>query len=658
MQGIVEKLVAAEGSPVTARLDRNEAKAQAGLSAMGAFKSALAELQTSLKGLQEPQNFQTMSAGSDDEDVLTVTANDKAQAGEYEIEVNQLAESQRLTSVLFDSLQEPLGGGVLKFQFGTYDEDENIFKPNPGAAPKTIEITEDRSTLRNIQQTINKADFGVRASIINDGDGFRLVLSSEKTGAENSLRISVEDNDVMNNDLAGLSLISYTPEADDGEGRNMVEMQAAMDAEVEIDGIPVSSPTNTINKALEGITLDLKDTGDADIRIFVNKGAVLDKIWKFVEQYNKFVDVIDSLTGYDPETRQAGPLNGDATIRGVTNQIRRIIGTAFSNINEDYVSLAGIGLKTDYDGKLTLDHDTLNEAVEENIGEVINLFATAGSVTDPQLQFLEAGDRTIMGAWDVNISQKPTLGGYAGLEVDEIPVTINEVNDEFSLNVDGIELAPIKLTHRTYYAGHELAKELETQINIDGKLKANGGKVKVTYYDDRLIIISERFGSGSKVEITASDFGAVRDLGLAKGGGLAGKDVEGMIGNFKTFGIGKVLAGRQDIEGLKIEVSGGVEGDAGKVIFSRGVASQLNNLLQQILDSQGPLKPRLDGFNNRIDDINDQRDRLTRKLEKTEERYLKQFTELDALIGKMSSTGNFLTNQLSALPGAGRSGKK
>lgn len=656
VQGLVEKLVTAEGGPVSARLDRKEAKAQAGLSAMGTFKSALAEFQTSLKSLRDPKALQAMSANSDNEETLTVSAGKKAQPGEYDIEVNQLAQSQRLTSVIFDSDDELLGGGKLKIQLGSYDEDDNKFKPNLAKIPQTIEITEDRSSLREIQRSINEAGVGLRASIVNNGIGHRLVISSEVSGAENSLKISVEDNDINNKNLAGLSLLSFDPTDEDGKGRNMVVTQAAMDAEIEIDGITIRNSSNSIDTALDGVTLEVKETGSAEVRVFLNKSSVVDQVWKFVEQYNAYMDAVDSLTGYNTETRQAGPLNGDSTVRSVTNQIRRLIGTPYSGLNEDYVSLASIGLKTEFTGKITLDTRKLNMALEDDIGQVVNLFANSGSTTDPRLRFVEASDRTAMGAWDVNITQKPTKGGYAGLEVD-VPVTIHEGNDQFSMKVDGLALNPIRLTHKTYDTGRELAAEIQTQINSDGKLKSNGGSVKVSYYDDRFVIVSERFGSGSMVEVTATDFGVGRDLGLAHGSGLTGKDVAGSIGSFRTLGVGTVLTGQQDISGLKVEVSGGAEGKRGKVIYSRGVAAQLDDLMKQILDRDGVLQPRMEGFNTRLEDITDQRDRLARKLEKSEQRYLKQFTELDALIGKMSSTGNFLTNQLSGLPGMARSGK-
>ena len=93
---------------------------------------------------------------------------------------------------------------------------------------------------------------------------------------------------------------------------------------------------------------------------------------------------------------------------------------------------------------------------------------------------------------------------------------------------------------------------------------------------------------------------------------------------------------------------------AENVFFSQGVAEQLFKLIDGYLSSDGILDTRFDGYNKRIDDINTERERLQRRLATSEQRYLTQFTALDGLVGKMKSTGKYLENQLSNLPGAAK----
>lgn len=651
---LVEKLVNAEGDPIRTRLDRKEAKLQEGLSAIGTLKGTLSEFQSALKGFQKMEALQSMAATSDDEGVLTVSASNGAEEGEYEIEVEELAQAQRLISVGFESDFIPLGSGALRIQFGRHDEDEETFTPNPEHPLHVIKIEDDRSSLRDIQKSINDAGIGLKASIIHDDDVYRLILTSERTGADNSIRISVQDDDGDNMDLVSLSMVSFDPIHPDGKGRNMVESHQARDAELEVDGLFMTNSSNEVSDVIQGVTLSLKDTGSADIEIILNQLEVVDKVKAFVEGHNKVISAVEQLAGFNPETRIAGPLNGDATVRAVINQVRRIVSKSFAHVNERYQSLADVGITTDaISGKLNLNQSKLQRAIDDDIKEVINLFSKSGRTDDPQMNFLDASDRTEAGTYPIQVTQKPTKGGYAGIRLprNTFPIYIDESNDEFILKVDGIKTDTIKLDHGNYFSGHELADEIQEKVNQDANLGQKGAKIWTSYYDRRLIIISERLGTGSTIEMVSGDYVLVDDLGFSPGLGQPGQDVKGSIGQYRTLGSGRVLTGQQEIDGLQVEFMGGDPGRRGKIVYSKGVAVLLDNLINDYLESQGIIKTRTDGYSERLSDIDQQRRQLERKLEKSEERYLKQFTELETLIGRMDSTGKFLANQLKGLPG-------
>ncbi len=655
---LVEKLVNADGDPVRSRLDRKEAKLQAGLSAIGTLKSSLSELQSSLQGFQKMESLQTMAAVSDDEGVLTVTASNIAQEGEYEVEVERLAQAQRLVSVGFDSDFMPLGSGSLRIQFGKHDEDNEKFTPNPEHELHVLKIEDDRSSLRDIQKSINDAKIGLKASVIHDDDVDRLVITSELTGVENSIRISVQDDDGDNLDLVSLSMLSFDPTYKDGKGRNMVESQQSMDAELSIDGLTVYSSSNDVSDVLDGLTLSLKDTGSTDVEVTLNQLQVVDKIKGFIDGHNKLLDAVTQLSGFDPETRISGPLNGDATVRGVVNQIRRIVGSSFAHVNDKFQSLASIGITTQSTGKLNLNQVKLQSSIDDDIGEVMNLFSKTGRTSDPQINFLKASERTESGTYDVRVTQKPTKGGYAAvrMERNSFPLYISESNDEFVLKVDGVKTGSIKLDHGNYFSGHEIADQIQEKVNEDANITQKGSKIWTSFYDRRLIIVSERLGAGSTIEMVSGDYELQEDLGLSSGIGQPGENVKGSIGGFRTLGTGRVLTGQQNVDGLQVEFLGGDAGSRGKVVYSQGVAVQLNTLINSFLESQGIMKTRMDGYSSRLSEIDQQRHQLERKLEKSEERYLKQFTQLDMLLGTMNSTSQFLGSQLKALPGARRSG--
>jgi len=192
--GLVDQLVAAEVQPASSRLDRREANLQAELSAFGTLKSALAGVQDQLKGLSTIGAARTTSSSNTDLIAASATAN--AVPGSYDIEVGQLAQAHALASRSYGALTDVVGTGTLDFQFGTTDyeaatDSYNGFIPNPARSPQTLIIDETNNTLEGVRDAINTARMGVNAVIVNDGSGYRLLLSAEDSGAANSLQITV-----------------------------------------------------------------------------------------------------------------------------------------------------------------------------------------------------------------------------------------------------------------------------------------------------------------------------------------------------------------------------------------------------------------------------------------------------------------------------------
>jgi len=654
VQGLVSKLIRAEGSPTQNRLDKQEAKVQADISAMGAFRGALSDFQQTLSKLRKPDDLRKMSAKSSDEDKIEISASPKAQAGSYRVEVEQLAQAQRLTSGVFENDLETVGKGNLSFQFGKIDPQTGKFTPNPKASVKNIEITDNNNSLRGIVGAINEAAFGVRASLINNGNGVRLVLSAEGTGEMNAMRIVTQDADGNNLDDSGLSRLSYDPTQPGGRGVNLLESSKAQDALISIDGIEVTSSSNHFDKAIDGVNITVKDTtGQSPVKLTTSfdEAGVTSAIGEFVKKYNAMISNVQQVAGYDAKTKTAGPLAGDAAIRGIVDQIRRKIGTSFNGINPDYNSLASIGINTQNDGTLLLDNSKLQQAVSRDINQVTKLFARAGSTTDPLIRYVKAADDTPMGAYDVYISQTATQGHYISTEAaGDHNFRIDEEGGRLAVRVDGAASGEIKLPAGVYATGQDVAAALQRAINADSTLKHNNASVKVQYIANQFVISSQRKGSASTIDVVSA--GAdIRALGIDPAKGLAGENVQGTIGGQPAIGNGQKLTARGHAHGIEIEVQGGNTGQRGKVMYSRGVAEQLGDELDNYLGSNGLLDSRNKGYQHRIEDIQHQRDDLARRLNVSQERLTKKFSDLDETVGRMKRTSKYLAQQLANLPG-------
>lgn len=638
--GLVNKLITAEGQPAANRLDRREAKLQAQMSALGSVKSALSTFKGALANLTNIASFQKRTATSSNTELFTVAVAGKPVAGSYEIEVRSLAQAHKLASSPFDEASSAVGTGTLTFQFG-----------DPTKPAQTVTITDENNSLTGVRDAVNAANIGVRASIVNGDDGFQLVFSAENTGTANSLRISVEESpaDGSNTDMNGLSRLAYNEDA-----YNLTQTAAAKNAEAYIDGIKVSSATNTVSDAISGLTLTLKKAEEgtkATLNVALDKNSATTAVEGFVNAFNSVVGTFNQLSGYNAETKQAGILIGDSSLRGVLSQLRNVLSSPVSGLDGTYRALADLGIKTKADGTLELDKAKLTAALDSNFDDIGRLFAATATATDSLVSYTSSTTATAVGSYALNITQAATRGSYVDAASSVSSLVVDGDNNTFKISVDGVSSGTLSLTQKTYGSA-ELAAELQSRINGDNALRGAGVSVLVSFDGTRFTFTSERYGSASKVAITEVGINGA-DIGLTTAGtSTDGEDVAGTIGGIAATGSGQYLTGTGAVEGLKILVQGDATGDRGSVSFSRGVADRLSSLLDGWLATDSFLNARTSGVQSQIDDIGKQREALATRLEALEARYMKQFTALDALMAQMQSTSNYLAGQLAGLPGA------
>ena len=375
IEGLVTQLVAAERSPTENRLVAKAAEYQGQISAFGALKGALSGFQSSLSSLQSLSTYNGRNASVSDSDVLAVSAGSAAAAGSYSVEVNSLAKAHSLASGSYSTTTDLVGEGTLSFRFGTTDytgpdpgpESYNNFTLNADKAASTITIDSTNNTLAGIRDAVNDADIGVNASIINDGSGFRLLFASEDTGANNSLEISVTESG-----LAGLSALAFNAST-----TSLSQTVAAQDANLTVNGLPVTSASNTVSSVINGLDLTLKaETFGVPVEVSVsrNSASIKGALNSFISAYNGLIETTNALSSYDPATKEAGLLLGDATLRGISGRLRSELNTAISGVGP-YNTLASIGITTDGDGKLVLNQANLDKVMAEDFDALSALFA-------------------------------------------------------------------------------------------------------------------------------------------------------------------------------------------------------------------------------------------------------------------------------------------
>lgn len=382
LASLLTQLETAEKQPMVA-LQAKAKSYTSKLSAYGTIQSALATLQTAAKKLGDPTLFQSVTGTPTVSGILSATATDVSAAGSYTIDVTQLAQAQTVVSAGQADAKTAIGNGKITIDFGavsggTFDAATGkyagaTFTADASQTAKSITIDSTNNTLEGIRNAINGANAGVTASIVNDGSGTpnRLVLTSSQTGEKSSMRISVDGDaalqNLLNNDPAGT--------------QNLKQTAAAQNAKLNVNGIDITSATNTVKEAIQGATLTLVSTGKTGLSMKENTAGAKTAINDFVKAYNALQSTAASLTTYDADTNTAAALVGDSTLRNLQTRIRQALTTPQAGTGNSMKVLTEIGVSFQKDGTLAVDSDKLDKALANNLKGVANMFSSATGST-------------------------------------------------------------------------------------------------------------------------------------------------------------------------------------------------------------------------------------------------------------------------------------
>ncbi len=363
VNSLIDQLVAAERLGPTTILDDKQKKLETSITAFGSLKSALSTFNTKLTDLKDIDKASAKSVTSSDEGILTGSGNSSSSPGTYAIVVSTIAQAHKLsTNTNFNDSVEEVGRGTLNIDVGS-----ESFQ---------VVINSANDQLIQIRDAINNASSnkGVTASLLTVDGGTKLVLTSDKTGTDSQISISVTgDEDGNDTDNAGLSRLITS---------NFTTITAATNASLTIDTLTVTSQSNTIEGAIQGVTLDLKsaDAGKTvNVTIENDTKAVKDSISGFVKSYNDLVATMNALGDSDSESDSIGLLVGDPTLRTIFYEMRRIISKPVEGLSSSVNALAGIGITTERNGALKINTDTnkikLDDILVTNFDAVGNIFA-------------------------------------------------------------------------------------------------------------------------------------------------------------------------------------------------------------------------------------------------------------------------------------------
>jgi flagellar hook-associated protein 2 len=360
MSGSVSSLgssqISSQISAVEARLQKpitllqgEAATDKADISAWGVIQGSISTLSGSLSGIADVASINVRSASTTLPSIATATASNTAQTGQYDLTNIALAKTQEIYSSLQGPATATVGSGTLTFTLKS-------------GKTETVTVGSGSSTLNGIAQAINKVAGGVKASIVGSAGGARLVLQGSSTGSSQAFSVAGTGA------LATFDYSSATPAA--GTDGSWTNTQTASNASLKINGVPITSTTNSVSSAVSGVSISLVSSGNTELTVGSAPGAIANEVSTVATNLNAAIAAIAKETAFVPastssasaSSAKSGPLLGNFTASDLSSQLL----SAVSGAAASGVSANAIGLTVSSTGAVSFNSSTFATAYAAN----------------------------------------------------------------------------------------------------------------------------------------------------------------------------------------------------------------------------------------------------------------------------------------------------
>ncbi len=491
-------------------------------------------------------------------------------------------------------------------------------------------------SLTDLMTRIANANAGYKTSIINDGtgeNGFRLSIDAKGSGAGNDFVI---DTDL---DFLGLTQVA--------KGQDSMLLYGQPNSGM--SPVVLKSSTNTNNKAIAGLTLELVDETENYTTITVKNDTekVVEEIQNMVQTYNDLSDLITYLDAYDYEADQKGILFGDTTIRTLMETIDDMFYGVFNPDNLTYKEMQASGKKSAWtwadmgisfstnntasDGtsgswfsRMDLDVEALNEMVSNNWDEFYNMMASQRNASSSKLaknaaatatfnfkqEYDDDGNPIENERWDPNnaINNDKSNGNWGATNGFTANKTIEEGENEYTIFFQGnITLDRVTIYHPNsveYPASEYALKNFKVEY-----LNANTGKWEV------MREFKDNKSSSTVIGVLPNT--------VAQAIRITGTETNAADGKFRLL----------DVQCLE----------------SVGLVGKLNQTVNRLTDVVDGYFTRANkDVEDKIKEMQDQMEKMAERLEEKEKQLWNKFSAMETALSKMKNQGDYLSNYFAA----------
>lgn len=482
---IVDSLVAAEIQPQRELISKSQNQTELEISELATIKSNLNSFKNVLNGLSFDGVF-SIESGSETGFEITQSGNlNEAVEFDANLKVNQIAQRQTLAFSGYTSETDEIGDISLTISFGELSN-TNVFTPDE--ARTTHSVTLAGSNLSELAEALSAFD-GVNAEVVKISEGnFALAVYSD-FGQQNALSIS-----------SNISNINAVSQSD----YNLRQTVAAQDSIVELNGITINRPTNTLKDVINGVTISLNEITGTSTSISGKFSADLakEKFSEFVNYINETKQYLSNLTKRDTNGSGNNIFAADANIKSILSQFNNLTRSPITGFGTNDYYLSELGVMTNRDGTLALDEDKFNNFFDNNRSQFVGISNSQIHSSDLNLS-VQVSNMTNQKAGNFEFlydqeTQTATLSGQVLTSIVAGDKTIfrNDLNgfETFSISVDSDKIPQIAQIDVGVSASQKFIKLIDDFFANDGEIvrKEQNLDTLLTRYQDDLIGLDDR----------------------------------------------------------------------------------------------------------------------------------------------------------------------
>ena len=354
LQGLIDKLINVDKKPILMQ-QMKKVQYESYYQVFDSLESNVSKLMNDASTMLTDLTLQKATVS--DEDLADVTVSGSPDSANHNITVSKLAKGETWLSTTSESSKTnniiSSASGSFKYKIGSKEYTVELDSNTLSSAP---------TTLQEFVDAINGNGSGLTASTVYNGSGYVVVLKTPE-GTTNDLTIDQNDTNLT-------------------FGSSGAPNEASKDAELTIDGVAITSHSNTLDKGIDGLKIELKDTGSFSVSVNIDHDTLSKDMQNIADDYNSMMDYISKNSSYDQNKNLADAFFGNSTIQSLNSKLSNLFMSKYGDSQSTVSYISDLGIDIDKAGKMSFDSSKFASALESNFDDVKKMLSETKTGAD------------------------------------------------------------------------------------------------------------------------------------------------------------------------------------------------------------------------------------------------------------------------------------